>query len=92
MENERQHLVSVRGYRSDLKGKIEATKHTLNLQLDAVFDSLNEKSLEVEGKILSNLEKSEEDLELCMKSLSLTYDLSISVDKIIDDLVRQIQT
>jgi len=57
-----------------------------------VFDSLNEKSLEVEGKILSNLEKSEEDLELCMKSLSLTYDLSISVDKIIDDLVRQIET
>ena len=41
--------------RSKLKERIEGVKHTLNLQLDSVFDTLNEKTMEIERKIEANI-------------------------------------
>ena len=82
----------MRQYRSELKGSIEAAKNTCCLQLDSLFDTLNGKSIGIETRILANIEASKESRELCKKSQSLTYDLSSSIDTLIDDLVRQIAT
>ena len=55
MANERSFLESVRQYRVDLKKTLEDTKNIMNLQLDSVFDKLDNKTKEIENKILSNL-------------------------------------
>ena len=55
IENEQAHLESVRKYRGDLKTRIAIAKNEISLQLNSVFDTLDQKALKVEEKILANI-------------------------------------
>ena len=80
MAFESAHLESVRQYRYDLKARVEDIKHVLNLQLDSMFGTLNEKTMQIEDTILTNIANFKENLDRWQKTESLVFDLTSSVD------------